>query len=172
METTERYGGGYSDGELIEQLLAADNRVEGSITVKDYNNLENTDPESYGPYETNFGSWNAAKEAAGLRLHDFPRDERILSGKDYYTELKRGLECSVCDEDFDGVINLHHPEHVEKEFDISHHGRGARNMKREAEKCIALCANCHLKHHSEKHGLNADSLPTVNAPPILKKEWR
>lgn len=67
-----------------------------------------------------------------------------------YKEWKGTLECAICDEKDPICIDLHHLDSSEKEINISTIGcrDGLTNfLKKEIEKCIPVCANCHRKIH-------------------------
>jgi hypothetical protein len=61
----------------------------------------------------------------------------------------KGSACEKCG--FVGVIEVydfHHVESSQKEFSISHSlNRSWEEIKKEADKCVMLCANCHRAIH-------------------------
>lgn len=73
-----------------------------------------------------------------------------------YTEQKRVLlaefqsrGCSVCPENEPCVIDAHHVEG--KKFNIASaltQGYSPTDFKRELDKCVPLCSNCHRKLHA------------------------
>lgn len=57
--------------------------------------------------------------------------------------------CQMCGESHPAVLELHHLDPDVKDF----HPSSASSMaqfKREADKCVVLCANCHRKVHAEQ----------------------
>lgn len=68
-------------------------------------------------------------------------------------EYKRdNCECESCGETHPGCLEFHHVDEEEKEFDVSrraNRGHSIENIKKEIDRCVVLCANCHRKHHYE-----------------------
>jgi hypothetical protein len=66
-----------------------------------------------------------------------------------YSTFKQSLKCTLCDEDAPECIHLHHIDPETKTGNVSDLvGFGQPRLKSEIEKCIPVCANCHLKIHS------------------------
>lgn len=66
-------------------------------------------------------------------------------------EFKSRLSCKVCGESTTVCLDFHHLDREKKEFNIGfakNWGWGIERIKREIEKCIILCANCHRKVHA------------------------
>ncbi len=107
------------------------------------------------------------------QISKFPKDKSLLDGhkntcKDCDAERKRNkakimkkriveyiggkLECNHCGYTYSTLtpFNFHHVNPTEKENTISHmlDNRWER-VKAEVDKCILLCANCHLIEHHE-----------------------
>lgn len=58
----------------------------------------------------------------------------------------KGGKCQICGySKYQGALELHHIDPKQKEFSISRrgHSRSWERVKREIEKCILVCANCH-----------------------------
>lgn len=58
----------------------------------------------------------------------------------------RGGKCMLCGySKCIEALEFHHIDPTKKEFGLSHRGftRGITIQKREADKCVLLCANCH-----------------------------
>jgi predicted HNH restriction endonuclease len=69
--------------------------------------------------------------------------------RDKIKKIKEGLRCSVCGEDRWWTLDFHHLDNSKKEFNISD-GLGIaslKKVKKELEKCIVLCSNCHRDLH-------------------------
>lgn len=70
-------------------------------------------------------------------------------------DYKSTLSCQLCGENHPAVLQFHHVNPEEKDFDVSaatHSGVGFEKIKAEIDKCVVLCANCHFKeHYSLKH---------------------
>ena len=66
---------------------------------------------------------------------------------DYVRELKESTPCHDCGKKYPyAVMDFHHLNSDDKEFEINHMLRNTYSMKKilvEMEKCIILCANCH-----------------------------
>lgn len=73
--------------------------------------------------------------------------------------------CSICgyDECVE-ALDFHHLDPSKKEFNISHEGTyfSWNKIKRELDKCICLCANCHREIHASDN-----AVPVLDEP---KKE--
>jgi hypothetical protein len=63
----------------------------------------------------------------------------------------KGGRCEICGYDkCAGAFDFHHKDPNEKDFAISHngHSRSWERVKKEIDKCMLLCANCHREIHS------------------------
>jgi len=59
-----------------------------------------------------------------------------------------GGRCICCGYDkFVGALQFHHLNPNEKEFALAHNGicKSISRMRKEAEKCVLVCANCHAE---------------------------
>jgi predicted HNH restriction endonuclease len=64
-------------------------------------------------------------------------------------EYKGGV-CVVCGyKKYSGAFDLHHIDGSKKEFGLSMQGltRSWEKTRKEADKCVLLCANCHREVH-------------------------
>lgn len=64
----------------------------------------------------------------------------------------KGGKCERCDYDkYVGALEFHHRDPSQKDFTISHRKLTKLNeeIKKELDKCILLCANCHREIHNE-----------------------
>jgi|TARA_R110000824_G_scaffold156963_2_gene330350 predicted transcriptional regulator len=62
----------------------------------------------------------------------------------------KGGNCEKCGYDkCNGALQFHHLDPKKKEFGISNHGvtRSWVKIKKELDKCIMVCANCHFEIH-------------------------
>lgn len=69
--------------------------------------------------------------------------------KEMLVEYKGG-RCMICGYDrYAGAFDLHHIGDSPKSFGLSMNGitRSWEKTKREADKCVLLCANCHREIH-------------------------
>jgi len=65
-----------------------------------------------------------------------------------YFEEKMRLKCERCGEDHISCLDFHHIDRTEKEYGVSYFARYSFKLaKKEMEKCIVLCSNCHRKEH-------------------------
>lgn len=56
--------------------------------------------------------------------------------------MEKGNKCSLCGYDEEPrILHFHHLR--DKEFGISDYGISYEKAKKEAEKCVLLCPNCH-----------------------------
>ena len=107
-------------------------------------------------------------------LHDFPKDkckkdgykafckechkkrtkERYKEAHQYIREYKLSKGCVICRYNkYADVLEFHH--NGDKEFNISE-SNNLKRIKREMEKCIVLCANCHRELHVKQKYLKED----------------
>jgi len=69
--------------------------------------------------------------------------------QDWMRELKKSLSCPNCGESHHATIVFHHVD--EKNYSISvmvSNSHAIDSIKDELSKCVAVCANCHRKHHT------------------------
>ncbi|HBT81109.1 hypothetical protein A2757_03410 [Candidatus Giovannonibacteria bacterium RIFCSPHIGHO2_01_FULL_48_47] len=62
----------------------------------------------------------------------------------------KGGKCVLCGySKYEGAFDLHHIDESKKEFGLSTRGltRSWEKTKREADKCVLVCANCHRELH-------------------------
>jgi len=79
--------------------------------------------------------------------------ERKYRLYEYLQQIKAKAKCKYCGENYPAILQFHHRNPEEKEFDVStfvyHQKSGPAKLEAEIAKCDILCANCHLKHHYE-----------------------
>lgn len=79
--------------------------------------------------------------------------------KDFLEKLKKTLKCSKCGESRHYVLDYHHIDPRQKDFNITwmcHNSYSIKNIKAEINKCIPLCSNCHRELHYLERQSNAD----------------
>ena len=77
-------------------------------------------------------------------------------------EYKSTLSCVVCGENHPAVLQFHHLDPKEKDFDIcyaTHSGVGFEKIQAEIDKCVVLCANCHFKEHYSLKNFGVSLIP-------------
>jgi hypothetical protein len=57
--------------------------------------------------------------------------------------------CSICGENHPATLDFHHKNKNDKSFTIGQNKKhyGVETVKKELDKCIVLCSNCHRKLH-------------------------
>lgn len=68
----------------------------------------------------------------------------------WMVEYKSHCNCLLCNENHISTLEFHHLNPKEKDIDISNTVRcyySYKNIIKELEKCVCLCANCHRKIH-------------------------
>jgi hypothetical protein len=126
----------YDSAYLIDCLQKVANELGKSPSRREYLENKDVDMPTSGTFETNFGSWNEAKEAAGLEKHHPEGQGRPPSGcpenidisqeeweglernkryrlrkKSRIYEIKSNSECKKCG--FSGhpaSLDFHHPD--------------------------------------------------------------
>ena len=69
--------------------------------------------------------------------------------KDLAIEYKGG-KCERCGYDkCKRALSFHHLDPNEKEFTLSSANKGWESVKKEVDKCIMVCMNCHMELHEE-----------------------
>ncbi len=74
--------------------------------------------------------------------------------RNWFNEFRKTLKCEKCGEDHPATLDFHHANKNEKEGGIAFmafYGYSINKIKKEIEKCIVLCANCHRKEHYEEN---------------------
>lgn len=88
---------------------------------------------------------NNRKEKIRKRAND-----SLINLRQYLNDLKKNKSCIKCGENRWWVLDFHHVN--DKEYQISQlvkHG-SLELLKKEVNKCVVLCANCHRDlHHNE-----------------------
>jgi predicted HNH restriction endonuclease len=64
----------------------------------------------------------------------------------------KGGKCNICG--YDRCLNafdFHHLDPLEKDFTISNHMTSWDRIKKEIDKCVLVCSNCHREIHDGMH---------------------
>ena len=75
---------------------------------------------------------------------------------DNYQALKAELKCSACGNQDHRVLEFHHTDKGLKEYSVAEKAGSfsMERLKKEIDKCICLCANCHrILHYEEKQSV-------------------
>src|SRR3989344_2561872 len=82
--------------------------------------------------------------------------ERVKARKnrnaEWLLEYRSKCFCVLCGENTPACLDFHHRDTDKKERSLSNAvkiwGWGIKRLKKEIEKCIVLCSNCHRKVHA------------------------
>ena len=81
--------------------------------------------------------------------------ERIRKNRERLLKYKKTLRCTYCGLDDHRVLEFHHL--ADKEGNISRMvgvGYSWKNIRKEMDKCVPLCSNCHrIEHWQEVEAL-------------------
>ena len=86
--------------------------------------------------------------------------ERKGAIRDYIQKMKSQLRCVDCGQRHPATLHFHHRNSENKAFNIGEaveKGFSLDRIKKEIEKCIVLCANCHFKRHYNMRNQNQTS---------------
>jgi hypothetical protein len=113
--------------------------------------------EEWKDYQRNYQrSWHQRHKKDRLaRIY-----ERKAATYEYVQEIKNQLRCADCGERHPATLQFHHLNSVDKTFTIGdavNRGFSLDRIKREIEKCIVLCANCHAIRHYHMRNRNRTS---------------
>ena len=70
--------------------------------------------------------------------------------RDWLNKYKLTLKCEKCEENHPGVLDFHHNNPSLKEREVTtivSRNWSLDRIKKEIEKCMILCSNCHRKLH-------------------------
>lgn len=76
--------------------------------------------------------------------------KRKTAMNEYIQSIKSQLCCVDCGQRHPATLHFHHLNSEDKQFNIGgavRKGFGPNRIKKEIEKCIVLCANCHAIRH-------------------------
>lgn len=85
--------------------------------------------------------------------------KRVHKNKEMVKQLKQTLACVECGISDYRVLEFHHLDPKQKDREIAlMYNLSLDRIKKEIDKCICLCANCHrILHHEEKWKPVSDS---------------
>lgn len=103
--------------------------------------------EEWKEYQRNYQrGWHQRHKAERLaRVY-----ERKAATYEYIQAIKKQLCCADCGERHPAVLQFHHLNSKDKTFNLADAARYALSQDRinkEIEKCVVLCANCHIIRH-------------------------
>lgn len=96
------------------------------------------------------------------RVNEFARNWARKNRKpkfEFINDLKKKMKCEICGLDDPDCLVFHHKNPDEKSYDIGYMLSGTFSTEKvmeEIAKCSVLCANCHMKLHANKRGLDYD----------------
>lgn len=77
----------------------------------------------------------------------------------------KGGKCQICGYDrYGGALEFHHLDPKAKDFSVSVDGstRSWQRIKKEIEKCVLVCANCHREVHAGITQLSTEASAKVD----------
>lgn len=80
--------------------------------------------------------------------------DRRNSIKEWFNNYKSTIVCVECGFNHPAAIDFHHIDATTKTASVAmmmRDGLGIDTVKKEIEKCVPLCANCHRIHHWEEY---------------------
>jgi hypothetical protein len=87
------------------------------------------------------------KEKVRAKYRDIKREENKVKSE-FVKEYKENNPCCKCDEKRWYVLDFHHLDPNTKNFDLGDKSKfSLKKVKKEIEKCILLCRNCHSEFH-------------------------
>lgn len=114
--------------------------------------------EKWKEYQRNYQrSWHQRnKERRLAKLY-----EKKAAIYEYMQGIKNQLCCADCGERHPATLQFHHLNAEDKTFTIGdavNRGFSLNKIKKEIEKCIVLCANCHfIRHYDMRNKKQASS---------------
>jgi hypothetical protein len=80
--------------------------------------------------------------------------KRRTTNRAWVDSVKQQSKCALCGETDIACLDFHHADPTAKVLAISAmlDDYSVANIKKEIEKCIVLCSNCHRRWHKEKNG--------------------
>ena len=113
--------------------------------------------EEWKEYQRNYKrSWHQRNKERRLA----EKYERRVAIRNYIQSIKGQLRCVDCGQRHPATLHFHHRDSEDKAFNISeavNKGYSLDRIKKEIEKCIVLCANCHFIRHYNTRKKNQTS---------------
>lgn len=113
--------------------------------------------EKWKEYQRNYQrGWHQRHKAKRLAMIY----ERKAATYKYIQDIKNQLCCADCGERHPATLQFHHMNSEDKTFTIGdavNRGFSLDRIKKEIEKCIVLCANCHAIRHFNMRKKNQSS---------------
>jgi hypothetical protein len=110
--------------------------------------MPHSDPQQLKEYQNRYKKeYNKRPEVKVKREEQ--RKNRALRNKNFIMESIQ--PCVVCGEDEPVVIDFHHLDESQKEYGVSflvQQSYSLDRIKKEIDKCVCLCSNCHRKVHA------------------------
>jgi hypothetical protein len=80
---------------------------------------------------------------------------RGQKNKNFLKEFKKGKSCEQCGYNTDSrILVFHHKNRENKKFELNTYGvRSLETIKKEIDKCILLCPNCHHILHLKENAI-------------------
>lgn len=117
--------------------------------------------EEYKEYQRNYQrSWHQRNKERRLAKIYEQKAVRKAAIRDYIQNIKNQLCCVDCGQRHPATLHFHHRNSEDKAFNIGEavdKGFSLDRIKKEIEKCIVLCANCHFIRHYNMRGKNQTS---------------
>lgn len=91
-----------------------------------------------------------------------------INNKKLSIEYKGG-KCIVCDYNrCSSALEFHHIDSNEKDFSISHRNISFNNLKKELNKCVLICSNCHREVHDNIIDINNYLYKNINNDKVIR----
>ena len=118
------------------------NKERHDKTMKEWREKEN--------YSTikSVQKWKDKNPDQVREYHRLRKQEQTKKIRQFINEYKSNCTCRKCNETRIHVLDFHHVDPNEKDFDIGSASKySTKKLKVELEKCIILCRNCHADFH-------------------------
>jgi len=82
------------------------------------------------------------------------RSKRKAEIRKSINSIKREMKCEICGFEDPRALHFHHknPKKKKKEIgNLASSGYNLKAIKKEIEKCVVLCANCHAIKHNKRN---------------------
>jgi len=93
--------------------------------------------------------WYPKNRKKHIQMVHAAKVKRVAIIRNIINKLK--IKCSQCGEDHPAILDFHHLNPKDKDFELAKAIAGGYSKSRilkEIAKCIVLCSNCHRKLHS------------------------